>query len=131
MLMWNPKLRGGQRNEQNRPLCFRMLEDFLNVKVSLSATCIFTAHGFFLTLPYYKIAVQLRFKVYNPSELSNKRLIKKWDWILHLAGGDFETFFFSLQMIFVFCIYTNHLLSFKVKEDDTVHDLQLRLQAET
>ena len=34
-------------------------------------------------------------------------------------------------MIFVFCIYTNHLLSFKVKDEDTVHDLQLRLQAET
>ena len=49
----------------------------------------------------------------------------------HQAGRDFETFFRPLQMIFVFCIYTNHLLSFKVKEDDTVHDLQLRLQAET
>ena len=49
----------------------------------------------------------------------------------HQAGTDFETFFPLLQVIFVFCIYTNHLLSFKGKEDDTVHDLQLRLQAET
>ena len=28
-------------------------------------------------------------------------------------------------------MYTNHFLSFKVKEHDTVYELQLRLQAET
>ena len=43
----------------------------------------------------------------------------------------YYSFVFIFQIIFVFCMYTNYMLSFKVKEDDTVNDLQLWLQAET
>ncbi len=38
MLLWDPKARGGGLNEQNRQICFQMLENFLSIKVGL---CLF------------------------------------------------------------------------------------------
>lgn len=38
---------------------------------------------------------------------------------------------YFFQMVFVFCVYTNQLLSYPVKEKHTMADLQLVLETET